>query len=565
MSSLSVLIPARNEAHVTRTVETVLANIRGDTNIIVVLDGNWSDTTILDHPRVHLIYHATPIGQRHSVNEAARISTAKYVMKLDAHCMVSEGFDVTLMAPYETGEIGMDTTTVPRMLNLHAFNWVCDGCGHETYQGPIPETCALCQGVPHHQKIIWQPRMNRISDFSRFSTVPKFEYWRQYRDRPEAKGELADLMCHVGAGWMLPRERYWKLGGLDEGHGHWGQMGIEVSCKAWLSGGRQIVNKRAWYAHLFRTQKGFSFPWPMKERDAEKAREYSRSLWFENAWPQQVRPLSWILEKFAPVPDWHEPTGAAALARITEAGTAFSRRRVSHVPTKGVVYYTNNLLREDVFAAARTQLARALNGHSLTSVSLMPMDFGQNLVLPGPSGRVSYFEQIVAGLEASPADIVFLCEHDVLYDPSHFAFTPPRDDTFYYQTNVWRVDAETGRAVTYDYVAVSQLCTYRTLLLDHYRRMLAHVREHGYDKMVGYEPGNVPHKRPGLTDAPVGYWTNPRPNVDVRHPDTLTGSRWSTREFHDKRTCANWQEADGVPGWGQTQGRFAEWLKAQGI
>jgi hypothetical protein len=565
MSTLSVLIPARNEEWLNRTIQDVLDQMCGDTEVIAVLDGNWPLEPIPDHPRVHLVYHPVAIGQRQSVNEAARLSTAKYVMKLDAHCRVDEGFDVKLMEPYEMGEIGMDTTTIPRMLNLHVFNWKCQACGHETYQGPALTDCVACKGKgPFERVVVWEARKNRITDYARFSTVPKFEYWRQYASRPESQGDIVDVMCHVGAGWMMPRERYWDIGGLDERHGGWGQMGIEVSCKSWLSGGRQVVNKRTWFSHLFRTQPGFGFPWPLKEKDAEAAREYSRQLWFKNTWPGQAYPLSWLIEKFAPVPDWHEPPGAEKLAMVEQAGDAFRAARKTRAPSKAIVYYTNNLLRPDVFQAVQSRLAKCRNGHDLVSVSLAPLDFGRNIVMPGPSGRLSYFQQILAGLEATDADIVFLCEHDVLYDPSYFTFMPPRDDTFYYQTNVWRVDAETGKAITYDYVAVSQLCAYRALLLDHYRRMVVHVAAHGYDKMVGYEPGNTPHKRPGITNAPVGYWRNGRANIDIRHDGTLTASRWSTSEFHDKRTCANWQEADGVPGWGMTKDRFAEWLQEQG-
>ena len=38
---LSVLIAARNEEFLNRTVEDVLAKKRGNTEVIVVCDGNW--------------------------------------------------------------------------------------------------------------------------------------------------------------------------------------------------------------------------------------------------------------------------------------------------------------------------------------------------------------------------------------------------------------------------------------------------------------------------------------------------------------------------------------------
>ena len=120
MTDLSILIPARNEEFLKRTVEDILANIEADTEIIVTLDGKWADPPIIDNDRVHLIYTPTSIGQRAATNLARKLSKAKYIMKVDAHCSFDEGFDVKLMA-----DIQDDWTVVPIMKNLHAFDWVC--------------------------------------------------------------------------------------------------------------------------------------------------------------------------------------------------------------------------------------------------------------------------------------------------------------------------------------------------------------------------------------------------------------------------------------------------------
>jgi len=303
MTDLSILIPARNEMFLKRTIDDVLANMRGDTEIIAVLDGQWSEPPIPDHPRVTLLYHSSPIGQRAAVNEAARVSRAKYIMKLDGHCSVDEGFDVKLMADCEH-----DWTVIPRMYNLHVFNWICLTCKNRTYQGGKLQTCEKCGGSTFEMETIWQPRMHKRTDFARFDNDLHFQYWRDYERRPEAQGDLSDLMCFVGACFFMERERFWELGGLDESHGSWGQMGVEISCKSWLSGGRLCVNKKTWFAHLFRTQPGFGFPYEIHWREQEAARQYSRDLWLNNKWEKQVHPLSWLVDKFAPVPDWEAVT-----------------------------------------------------------------------------------------------------------------------------------------------------------------------------------------------------------------------------------------------------------------
>ena len=97
MRDLSVIIPGRNEEFLQKTIENVLENIQSDTEIIAICDGYWPDPPVLDHPRVIVVHHTDPIGQRAATNEGARISQAKFVMKLDAHCAVDKGFDAKLI------------------------------------------------------------------------------------------------------------------------------------------------------------------------------------------------------------------------------------------------------------------------------------------------------------------------------------------------------------------------------------------------------------------------------------------------------------------------------------
>ncbi len=545
---LSILIPARNEMFLARTIENILENIEADTEIIAVADGCWPDPPVEDHPRVILVHHTVSIGQRAATNEAARISRAKYILKCDAHCAFDKGFDKKLIAPYEAGEIGPDVTTVPRMYNLHGFDWECKGCGRRTYQGPRPAQCDQCGGGEIEMAVVWKPRLSRMTDFARFDHTLHFQYWRGYDTRPEAKGEIADLMCCVGACWMLPRARYWEIGGMDEEHGSWGQMGVELACKSWLSGGRQVVNKRTWFAHMFRTQQGFGFPYP--NPGIERARRHSRKLWFEGKWPGAKRPLKWLLDKFAPVPDWHDNPGAPLVGPPAGAGKK---------ATVGAVYYTDNKMDERLMAACQQVLRRCLNGHDLVTVSLAPISFGRNLTLALERGVLTMFKQILAGLEACRADVVFLVEHDMLYHPSHFEFRPERKDAFYYNENTWKVDAKDGRALHYLCKQTSGLCAWRELLVEHYRKRVARVEAEGYSRNMGYEPGC--HRPPrGVDDHPALSWMSAVPNIDIRHGANWTPSRWSQEQFRNKNSCRGWTEADAVPGWGKTRGRFEEFL-----
>lgn len=302
MRDLSVLIPARKEEFLQNTIDDILKNKRANTEIIVVLDGYWPDKPIPDHKDVSIIHHTESVGQRAATNEAARLSSAKYIMKCDAHISFDEGFDSKLI-----NDMQYHYTMIPRMYNLHVFDWVCDSCGSKYYQDTdVRQGCHGCKSDKIKKQIVWQPRKNTRCDFVTFDKDLHFQYWREYEKRPEAKGDICDVMSNLGACWLINRERYWDIGGLDESHGSWGQMGTEISCKTWLSGGRQVVNKKTWFSHLFRTKSShFGFPYPVSDKQIQNARKVSKELFLENK-VDLYRRIDWIIKKFKPVPTWGE-------------------------------------------------------------------------------------------------------------------------------------------------------------------------------------------------------------------------------------------------------------------
>lgn len=567
VSSLSVIIPARNERWLSRTVEDVVAHAKGDTTVIVVLDGAWPEPgyELVQHSNVQVLYLPRSVGQRAATNLAAKIATSDYVMKLDAHCAVADGFDVELMKTAE--QFGPDVTQIPAQHNLHVFDWVCQACGRREYQGPTPTACRACDSTDVKMEIVWNP-IRRRTEYWRFDSDLKFQYWGDYKTRPEAQSDVVDVMTSLGACFFMTRKRFWELGGLDENHGSWGQFGVEIACKSWLSGGRHVVNKRTWFSHLFRTQGGdFSFPYPVSGNEHEAARQYSRRLWLNDGWEGQKRPLRWLLEKFAPVPGWTEeqidalprsPNRTLHIRDDVPGPRVGAVSRAASV-TKGVVYYTDNECPEPIASAVQIQLDKVRPG-SLVSVSLRVMPFGINHVLSyRERGILTMFKQILLGLETLTTDYVFLCEHDVLYPKEHFDFVPPRDDTYYYNQNVWKVDAKSGRALHYLCSQTSGLCANRWLLVEHYRKRVALVEHRGFTRGMGFEPGTHGRKE-RVDDFKSDVWFSAVPLVDIRHSNNLTPSRWRREQFRNQRFTEGWTESDSVPGWGKTLGRFDDFL-----
>jgi len=522
---LSIVIPARSEQFLNKTVKDLLLNKRGKTQIIVGLDGQWPYEPIEDHPDVVLLHYSESIGQRAITNKCVALSDARYIMKLDAHCAIDEGMDVKMMEVMQD-----DWTMVPAMRNLHAFNWVCKNCGKTTYQGPKPKECEQCKGSSDNieMDIVWIAKTNPTSHFYRFDNTLHFQYWRELGKREGYQGDLAETMSLQGSCFMVTRDKYNELNLCDEKHGSWGQQGVEVACKTWLSGGKVMVNKKTWYAHMFRTQQDFGFPYP--NPGISKARAYSKDLWINNKWEKAIHPLSWLIDKFAPVPDWDMSVG--------------------------ILYYTDLHVDPKIMDYCQKQLKSCIGEKRLVSVSLKPIEFGDNLVLPLKRGILTLFKQILAGLKELDTDIVFFAEHDVLYHPDHFKFRPSKKDIFYYNMNHWQVRYPDGHALHFDHKALHGLCAYRETLIKEYEERVKRAEE-GFIRNT-FEPGTRPIKKGGYTDAKSDFWMATYPNVDIRHGMNLSVTRWSQNQFRDKNTCQNWQETDTIPYWGNTKELMAK-------
>src|SRR5512139_829358 len=190
---LSILIPARNELFLGRTIQDILEHIEADTEIVAVLDGYWPEVGIPQHERLTLLRFPDSIGQRAATNAAARVARGKYVMKVDAHCAFDQGFDRVMLEDMED-----DITMAPVMRNLHAFDWVCPD-GHRRYQGPSGP-CKEC-GKPTTKDVVWIAKNNPQSTSYCFDSEPHFQYFREYKDRPGGKGPLSETMSLQGSCW----------------------------------------------------------------------------------------------------------------------------------------------------------------------------------------------------------------------------------------------------------------------------------------------------------------------------------------------------------------------------
>lgn len=493
---ISVLIPARNEIFLRNTVEDILKHKEAKTQIIVGLDGKWSNPPIKDHPDVVIVHVSESIGQRAMTNQLARLSKAKYLLKCDAHCSFDQGFDRILLADMQD-----DWTVVPIMRNLWAFDWKCNKCGRQTYQGPTPTKCEKCDNTTKFERVMyWIGKKSPQSTAYCFDATPHFQYASELKKRPGyengiivgydlsiipefltpalfekfmalpisgpqpsfitgiislfanfanshhftsssnsfSKGKnmtmntagfssvdgsrsigatkifevgnelemrrvattpilaevindrnipssssgdffnepsidktmnqfsipeigqvsisksikfplpiptsgdiinsdiikkindkiggefvynekvdsfhngsvalkpiynktLTETMSLQGSCFMMTREKYMKFAKDRDELGSWGNEGLEIACRTWLSGGKCMVNHKTWYAHMFRTQGlDFGFPYPQPGREVAKTKDRVKELIWNMKLPDQIYPVSWLVKRFTP-------------------------------------------------------------------------------------------------------------------------------------------------------------------------------------------------------------------------------------------------------------------------
>lgn len=277
---LSIIIPSRNEKYLQPTIEDLLKNARGEIEIIVILDGYWPSPALLPSDRLKIIHRGESRGMRNGINSAVAIAQGDVLMKIDAHCMVSEGYDIAL-----TKDLAHNWVSVPTRKRLDAENWKIE----ETRK---PDIDHMYLGAPTDPNDFGGPGLNG-------------KVWEEKnRDESLKQIKIEDIMSSQGSCWIMHKEYFYELELMDEeNYGSFWNEFQEVGLKCWLSGGRVVVNKNAWYAHLHKGKKHGRGYFLSKSSLNQGA--FFTSKWLTNsAWKKQTLPLSWLIEKFWPVPTW---------------------------------------------------------------------------------------------------------------------------------------------------------------------------------------------------------------------------------------------------------------------
>jgi glycosyltransferase involved in cell wall biosynthesis len=281
MDKVSFIIPARAERieYLEKTIKSIEENVRGEYEIIIGYDGPpREEGQYLDNrPNLKAIKFPEVVGIKTNINALAAMATGKYLFKLDAHCSVGEGIDEILKR-----DIQDDWIVMPRFYILRRETWEWQDDRHYDY-------FFLC--CP-------------FTDSRGFRFKAGGHWPQRTAERENDHSFDIDETPQIhGSGWFMNKDLFFRLGGfpVTDPYGH-AQEPLWLALKNWLMGGKVMVNKRTWHAHLHQEtrDKGFALGHSNEERTYNLVATY----WMNNGLEGRKYDIEWFIDKFMPMPTW---------------------------------------------------------------------------------------------------------------------------------------------------------------------------------------------------------------------------------------------------------------------
>lgn len=272
MAKVSIIIPARAEKpeNLQRTLKSIYENAEGEIEVLVGFNGEpFYD--LLAYPNLTILPFTRNVGIKTNINALAAMADGKYLMKLDAHTAVGKGFDELLKANMES-----DWIVTPRFKIIREDWSIQTRNGEQEFYDYFYLCCPF--------------------------TDPKGLRFKAGGHWPERTKERLDTLIDEtpqihGSCWFMTKDRFFKLGGfpLQDPYGH-GQEPLWLGLKNWLMGGKVMVNKNTWYAHLHQNSSQRGYP------EDKAATEYTYNVTAEHFLRQEG--FEEFVQKFMPMPTW---------------------------------------------------------------------------------------------------------------------------------------------------------------------------------------------------------------------------------------------------------------------
>jgi len=276
-SNVSIIITALDEPYLRQTVDTLLQRTPFELIDKILIIDDCSATPIdLAYPKVQIIRNSERQGLIKARDDAISACSSPYIVSLDAHVKISDGWLPPLLDKLSDG----CSIVVPMTVGLDPLSWSETG----RKQG----------------KTGWRWDL----DF----------FWC----RDDGTDETPAFAGHC---FGLSKEWYHKVGGFDTKMNQWGCENIEFSLRTWLCGGYISLARDSTVAHWFKRK--FEYDVSYKELLHNKARV--AEVWFDehkrffyqaigsrnidfgdivtrlsSRYREQTKHFKWFVEKFQP-------------------------------------------------------------------------------------------------------------------------------------------------------------------------------------------------------------------------------------------------------------------------
>ncbi len=260
---VSVVIAAANEPHLNKTIKSLFENATGPIEVIVVLDGAPAVEKVDERARV--ITNQVQMGKKVCSNKGVAASHGDYIFIIDAHCIMSFGWDTKLKC-----------ACTERTLVASVIKTLLE----ETWE--LKPGAEAGTGYAHVY----------------LNTDLRERWWK----RPPVN-LIEELMCLTGCGWMIQKQYYDKLGGFDERFGLYGGDGVDWALKVWLHktfSGKVLLHNGVVCGHLFGSNKGNKL-YPIRMI----SQQHHYALLLNEYGMENILKL---VKHFAPVPGWEDVT-----------------------------------------------------------------------------------------------------------------------------------------------------------------------------------------------------------------------------------------------------------------
>lgn len=255
---LSIIIPAYKDKDLQKTIDSLLQNAEGEIEVVAVLDGYWPNPPLLfseeDNKKVKQVHLGSQTGMRNAINMGVAASKGEFIMRTDAHCIFSPGYDVVLTSQLEENWI-----VYPKRFFLDTDKWeIMD-------KAPNIYNKLLIDSRPKFSGVDWPSRQKERGDL-----------------------DIDESMAMQGSCWIMRRSWWDKVIVVleSEGYGTHYQDSHEMVFKTWKAGGKLMVNKIAWHAHKHRD---FPRTHNYGGAEADASFKYSLDIW-RDYYEKEIRP-----------------------------------------------------------------------------------------------------------------------------------------------------------------------------------------------------------------------------------------------------------------------------------